>query len=189
MSADNGVYILKTGNQYRVKHLQAIDNLYWDYCKTQFQNTIVPTRIFEMFCDCKYTYNCETAFKIANNIFKKLSICEYGIQLIDTNMSWGMVLKRARIHINKEIEQCRNDNVDVVDDLKLLKQELDNTYSNKKKVNKKQSLCSDKFCTICENAEWINCGNGYYKLKCKLDYESYTSCQIDFNKRKAGEKQ
>ena len=138
MSADNGVYILKTNKQYRVKHLQAIDNLYWDYCKTQSQNTIVPTRVFEMFGDCKYTYDHEKAFTIANNIFKKLPICEYGIQLIDINMSWGMVLKKARIHINKEIQQCKNDSkfTDEFDDLKSLKQKLDDIWSDRKEMKK-----------------------------------------------------
>ena len=38
MSADNGVYILKTNKQYRVKHLGAIDNLYWDYSIMQSIN-------------------------------------------------------------------------------------------------------------------------------------------------------
>ena len=31
MSADNGIYILKTNDGYRVAHLQAIDNIYWWY--------------------------------------------------------------------------------------------------------------------------------------------------------------
>lgn len=29
MSADNGIYILKTKDQYRVAHLCAIDNVTW----------------------------------------------------------------------------------------------------------------------------------------------------------------
>jgi len=138
MSADNGVYILKTNKQYRVKHLGAIDNLYWDYSIMQSIDTPVSTRILEMFGDCKYTYDHEKAFTIANNIFKKLPICEYGIQLIDINMSWGMVLKKARIHINKEIQQCKNDSkfTDEFDDLKSLKQKLDDIWSDRKEMKK-----------------------------------------------------
>jgi len=31
MSADNGIYILETlGSEFRVAHLQAIENIYWD---------------------------------------------------------------------------------------------------------------------------------------------------------------
>lgn len=30
MSADNGIYILKTINAYRVKHILGFDNIYWD---------------------------------------------------------------------------------------------------------------------------------------------------------------
>lgn len=42
----------------------------------------------------------------------------------------------------------------------------------------------DKFCTTCKNANKIDYGNGYYKLDCKLNYQSYILCQIDHNKKK-----
>jgi len=54
MSADNGVYILKTKDQYRVAHLQAIENLSWsaidgrwDFSEKE-KERYVPTRVMEM---------------------------------------------------------------------------------------------------------------------------------------------
>lgn len=95
MSADNGVYILQTGRQYRVAHLQAIDNLYWDDIAHRTCKTPQPRRIQEMFGDCKYTYNQDTAMRIAVNMYKHLPICEYGIVLINAKITWKNVLAHS----------------------------------------------------------------------------------------------
>ena len=63
MSADNGIYILKTKDQYRVAHLCAIDNVTWsvidgDWCTDMDKRgKLVPTRVVEMWGNCKYTRN------------------------------------------------------------------------------------------------------------------------------------
>ena len=95
MSANNGVYILKTDNQYRVKHIQSIENLYWNsqglYC-----DTMQPEQIVRLFGKCKHTYNAEKAIDIALNIQNNLSICEYGIVLLDAKKSWREIIKENK---------------------------------------------------------------------------------------------
>jgi len=100
MSADNGVYILKTGRQYRVAHQQAIDNLYWNENLRKMCDTMQPISIIDMFGDCKYTTNLNTAFNIARRILQTLPICEYGIVLLDAKMSWYKILHYEGMKVN-----------------------------------------------------------------------------------------
>lgn len=98
MSADNGVYILKTGNQYRVKHLIAVENLYWNQEQHRSENKMQPKMILEMFGrDSKYTYNLVKATYIAHSICSRLPICEYGIMLLDAQMTWKQVLEKSTL--------------------------------------------------------------------------------------------
>ena len=97
MSADNGVYILKTKDQYRVAHLQAIENLSWsaidgrwDFSEKE-KERYVPTRVMEMWGGCKYTRNREVAFQIAQRMVRNLRICEYGIHVITYNKTWRRI--------------------------------------------------------------------------------------------------
>ena len=142
MSADNGVYILKTNKQYRVKHLGAIDNLYWDYSIMQSIDTPVSTRILEMFGDCKYTYNYEMALKIASKILKYLPTCEYGVQLIDAEMKWTTILKNAKLHIDKEINSIKDGNKwedEVINLLSLKERMKEYQFKPKQKISNKVS--------------------------------------------------
>lgn len=41
MSADNGIYILKTKDQYRVAHLQSIDNVSWSIIDGKDRKSVV----------------------------------------------------------------------------------------------------------------------------------------------------
>lgn len=93
MSADNGVYILKTGKQYRVKHLTSINRLYWDSATAKTKDTMQPDMIMTLFGDCKYTYDANTAIRIALNVCKKLDYCEYGVVVLDAERSWGSICK------------------------------------------------------------------------------------------------
>lgn len=93
MSADNGIYILHTKEgQYRTRHLQAIDNLYWedgDYTKEP-----VSSVVFEMF-DGSYTKNKDIARNIAFGIAKNLPVCEYGIREIYIHKTWKKICAEA----------------------------------------------------------------------------------------------
>lgn len=111
MSADNGVYILHTTDgQYRVKEFQAGDNLYWNVFTKKQQKTLFQLAVVVEYADIKYTKNSDKAFKIANNIHNNLWICEYGISLINCNISWECLLiisqKQAQMVIDMDINYC-----------------------------------------------------------------------------------
>jgi hypothetical protein len=60
MSADNGIYILKTKDGYRVKHLQAIENIFWwPTCCDNPELVEQPLDPNDM-CYHDYCANCET---------------------------------------------------------------------------------------------------------------------------------
>lgn len=160
MSADNGVYILKTNKQYRVKHLSAIDNLYWDYSTMQSIDTPVSTRILEMFGDCKYTYNYETALKIASKILKYLPTCEYGVQLINVEINWTTILDNAKVHIDKEINSIKDGNKwedEVINLLSLKERMKEFKFKPKQKTKPKLNVKSDriKSVTIEKHEIWV----------------------------------
>ncbi len=110
MSADNGIYILKTKDQYRVAHLQAIDNVSWSVIDGDWKNSestrgkCVPTRVVEMWGDCKFTRDEGKALRLAHNWASKFPICEYGVYVITYNKTWKHILKDAQKYAKKEIE-------------------------------------------------------------------------------------
>lgn len=88
MSADNGVYILRTKDrQIRVAHLQAINGLF--DCRGKY----IPEQIHRHFGSSKYTKNMDKAIIIAQNMKNKLPVCEYGIQVLPyCNKTWKEIL-------------------------------------------------------------------------------------------------
>ena len=95
MSSDNGIYILQTKDlngepEYRVKHLQAIENVDWDDKKKDHTNNddirIVNAR--EMFKDAPQFASEVLAFKHASAVYDEIMkdeyypIVEYGISKI-----------------------------------------------------------------------------------------------------------
>jgi len=112
MSADNGVYILKTKEgQYRVITAQAIDNLNWSYIHFR-EERYVPTRILEYFGNCQYTYNKDTALEIAQNIYVQLPVCEYGIQTFSINRTWNRIKHDSIDYARQEIKSLKENNID-----------------------------------------------------------------------------
>ena len=91
MSADNGVYILKTKDkQYRVKEIRGVDYLYR-------YGSLDSERVFEEFKDIKYTYCKANALLIASSILERLPICEYGISFITSDKTWNKFVKDAKL--------------------------------------------------------------------------------------------
>lgn len=102
MSADNGVYILKTNTRFirrtldsggelfenqfadlpvwRVAHLQGIDNLYWF---EEHQPYNVGAFIYDQWGNCDPIYDESMAFKTARDEAERVEHLEYGISLID----------------------------------------------------------------------------------------------------------
>lgn len=110
MSADNGVYILKTparpvkkGNalfnrhgvfEYRIAHCQAIDNL-------DYSDIYMPL----LFGNSKVHENEEDAIKEAKTIHDDLPFSEYGICLVEKRVTFpNMTSQEAYKAINSYIE-------------------------------------------------------------------------------------
>ena len=101
MSADNGVYILQTkGPEFRVKHLQAIDNVYycWGYNEdgtikggeTDNQDIwIVNAR--QMWFGAPVFTSEEEAWKHAREVYEVISYVEYGIGKIEIDRDFKVL--------------------------------------------------------------------------------------------------
>jgi len=95
MSADNGIYILRTliqkdpraGSVWRVAHLAAIDNLNWDDTKKDMvdDDDICIINARKMFAGAEEFYNEVSALIQAKHQLDQLSVCEYGISEIKIN--------------------------------------------------------------------------------------------------------
>ena len=103
MSADNGIYILKTKDQYRVIHTHAIDNLTWTFIEREYNSKPVPTRIIEYFGKSKYTKNRDEARDIAFNM-EENNCTEYGIKIISVSKTWNQIVQEAKELAPREIE-------------------------------------------------------------------------------------
>lgn len=104
MSADNGIYILKTGREYRVKHLHAIQNLYWSNVKEACEESLNCARLLDEFHDCRSTRSAEMAIKIAMRLRKEIPYCEYGIQILDTTCFWRDIVKNGIEIVEREMQ-------------------------------------------------------------------------------------
>lgn len=111
MSADNGIYILKCKDQYRVIHAQAIDNLWWTPLNPNNQE-LVPTRLVEYYGNSRYTRDAEKAMQVATAIERKWKWTEYGIRTFTINKTWKQIVKEAKELAPKEIEILKTWNSD-----------------------------------------------------------------------------
>lgn len=163
MSADNGIYILKLKDQYRVAHHQAVENVYWsefgvDLAYTKHHNKLVPTRVVEMWGDCKYTRSYKKAMEIANNWCSHMWICEYGVNVITCNMTWKELLQKATEFAKEEIALIKSKGVEKFYRMDKLQKMADGIYLsewlNREQYNKDLrehdcgywSVCVDKGC-------------------------------------------
>jgi len=90
MSSDDGIYILKSKDGYRVAHLQAIENLWWWDDISDYKDEINPSVLKELFQGCKVLKSREEAVGEAIRLYKKSvgddfypQIPEYGIKFIN----------------------------------------------------------------------------------------------------------
>ena len=110
MSADNGIYILKTKDQYRIIHAQAIENLWWSYIHKESQDDIIPTRILEYYNDSPIFTDEAKVQKVAFSMLNNFPYVEYGIQTIRVNRTWDEIVNEAKELAPKEIEAIKNNN-------------------------------------------------------------------------------
>lgn len=86
MSADNGIYILKTpcidSFEYRVSHAQAIENLYWENGKKC--DFVTDEGMRSIFDEAPIFKQEKHAWDWAISQSKKYPILEYGVSLIES---------------------------------------------------------------------------------------------------------
>jgi len=112
MSADNGIYVLKLKDQYRVIEAQAIDNIGWSFLTFTEGREIVPTRLVEYYGTSKYTRNFDMAMRIATLMLKHSPVCEYGIQIIKCDKTWDQVVREAKELAPMEIKSIEEASCD-----------------------------------------------------------------------------
>ena len=112
MSADNGIYILKTpaddgeGFEYRVRHAQAIDNIYWDDTAPGHNNPDgVPEIVVEYFGKCDVLTEEEAhkkAFELEEEVLNDdFGILEYGVSTIELPYSFTIYRRCDRLGFNR----------------------------------------------------------------------------------------
>ena len=106
MSADNGVYILRTKDkQYRVASFQNPEEMHYDIVDSTYKKEYTSYGLFKKFGDLEnFTTNPEKAISIATALEEELSVCEYGIQIIHVDKTWKQIEKEYQlIGLNKQV--------------------------------------------------------------------------------------
>lgn len=75
MSADNGIYIHKFRDGWRVTHGQAVENIYWRTGKNKYNYRILK----DYFSDSPVFKTKMDALVYAGNLYSNLDVCEYEI--------------------------------------------------------------------------------------------------------------
>ncbi len=104
MSADNGIYILKTRDQYRIAHLQSAEYMNYSILTQNCNDEIIPTRAVELWGDGKFTRKENIALHIAHKWADSLPICEHGVNIVKYNNTWKELLKEAVKYAQLEIK-------------------------------------------------------------------------------------
>jgi hypothetical protein len=102
MSADNTIVILKLKDQWRVKHVFALDNLRWKYGDSDPSPSPLSSRVFEYFRDAKIFYNSDASQKEAEKLLEKIGYVEYGIAEVEMDLSWEELVSQARSMVKEE---------------------------------------------------------------------------------------
>lgn len=130
MSADNGVYILKTKDQYRVAHFQNAEYMNHSAITGEYGNEIIPTRIIELWGDSKFTKKENVALHVAHRWAESLKICEYGVNIVRVNKTWNELMKDAVPYAKREMEAIRNHGDEKYWNLEKLQKISDGYYLN-----------------------------------------------------------
>lgn len=105
MSADNGIYILKAKDQFRVVHAQAIENVYGD---CSYSNNILnPLEVVRIWGNCRYTRHLLKAMTIAVSMDREYQT-EYGIKVFEYKKTWKHICEDAKRRAEVELENIKN---------------------------------------------------------------------------------
>ena len=135
MSADNGVYIVKFPEGYRVVHAQAIDNIDYFPKGSKERKRVLK----QYFGKSKVFENVEDAYKEATKLYDEIigdafGICEYGIQFIGEYESFSEVENECLPALREEwneyltIKQLKEIIKDLPDDTLVLYQRIEDLY-------------------------------------------------------------
>ncbi|MFZ2494816.1 MAG: hypothetical protein WAW60_03545 [Candidatus Saccharimonadales bacterium] len=92
MSADNGVYVLRTRRpdgtlEYRVAHRQNIENIYWDEKSERYGAQLNPEWTRKFFGGSEVFTDLAKVFQAAGNLLMEqmedFGYVEYGLKLLD----------------------------------------------------------------------------------------------------------
>lgn len=108
MSADNGVYILKIKDQYRVTSAQAIENIF------DVNGKLKPIEVVWLWGKVRYTKDENRAQDIAKMINSRCHT-EYGIKTFVFNKTWKHIVYDAQSIAESQLKH--------LDDLDSLKKE------------------------------------------------------------------
>lgn len=143
MSADNGIYILQTRDQYRVIHSGSgiLEGLTSSCVEPDFElehpKKYVPTRVVEYFGNQQYTRDADTAYRVARAMMRSLPECEYGIkELLPYNKTWKHILQDAKNYARKELaelDQVAEDNEGLLQYAEACKSRLNDILNDKLK--------------------------------------------------------
>lgn len=85
MSSDNGLYVLQTKDGWRVKHLQAVENLWWS--KGEQLDNLNPVAVYLAFESCIEFTDKKDAFTFAFDWAEDFPILEYGVSELPLDFS------------------------------------------------------------------------------------------------------
>lgn len=97
MSADNGVYILKTKDQYRVILAQAIKNIF------DGRNKLKPVEVVYLWNSVRHTRDEVKAMDIDKTINSR-TYTEYGIKTFTYNKTWKHIVEDAKNSAKWQLE-------------------------------------------------------------------------------------
>lgn len=100
MSRDDGIYILKLKDQYRVKHLSAIENIDWSDEEQKFVD-YAPHSIVRMFDNAKAFSNFDRASAAAVRLENEEDT-EYGVKVIEYDKTWEGIVRDAGLNVSEE---------------------------------------------------------------------------------------
>lgn len=155
MSADNGIYILQTKDQYRVAHFSNAEYMNYSIVEGYYENEIVPTRAVELWGDSKFTRKESIALHLAYNWASKLPICEYGVNLVKVNKTWKELMKEARTHAKREIDAIKKTGTENYWDMVKLQKIADGYYLiewlHRERYNKDLREHDCGYWTVCDD--------------------------------------
>jgi len=113
MSSDNMIAILKTpdgkgGFEYRVKHVQAIENIYWDDSNPDGNSEGNPTQVVSYFGRCNALISQDNARHLAEGMAKEVldddfcPILEYGINEIELPRPFSFYVEKNKQTIEEK---------------------------------------------------------------------------------------